>query len=307
MEQEATELHCDYAHFNFIKIYMINHFEESIREYGNIPMYSTETGERAHKTHVKKPYRQTNKVDVTAQILEHERHEQVLAMHELNLRQIALEGFCSAELQEALHLFPPEYKRKVNSSNQHNQHNQYHDILVFPPPHFGSSQICERQIGSKIATTVVHKIHIPNTKFPLAHYLQTYFQKEYHANSLTLEQIAEWKVSEYFLIRVPVNLFQEEDDWSIQILHYPVFKQIYTLAVVEPLSPVNSGQPHEHHGLVRVCKPRLQPSQEDLWVINVECIGGIVHLIPMIPGEEGVGAQWLVNSYIDLETYTSTE
>ena len=41
------------SHFNFIKMHLVSHFCDHIRQFGNIPMYSTEIGELAHKTQVK--------------------------------------------------------------------------------------------------------------------------------------------------------------------------------------------------------------------------------------------------------------
>jgi len=40
-------------HFNFIKIHLLSHFSGHIRQFGNIPMYSTEFGELAHKEQIK--------------------------------------------------------------------------------------------------------------------------------------------------------------------------------------------------------------------------------------------------------------
>jgi len=41
------------SHFNFIKIHLLSHFSYHIRQFGNIPMYSTEFGELAHKEQIK--------------------------------------------------------------------------------------------------------------------------------------------------------------------------------------------------------------------------------------------------------------
>ena len=41
------------SHFNFIKIHLLSHFCDHIRRFGNIPMYSTEFSELAHKTQIK--------------------------------------------------------------------------------------------------------------------------------------------------------------------------------------------------------------------------------------------------------------
>ena len=41
------------SHFNFITMHVLSHFCAHIREFGNIPMYSTEIGELAHQTKIK--------------------------------------------------------------------------------------------------------------------------------------------------------------------------------------------------------------------------------------------------------------
>jgi len=42
------------SHFNFIKIHLLSPFCDHIHQFGNIPMYSTEIGELAHKTQIRK-------------------------------------------------------------------------------------------------------------------------------------------------------------------------------------------------------------------------------------------------------------
>jgi len=52
--QEENDLCLDLvrgeSHFNFIKMYLQSHFCDHIRQFGNIPMFSTGIGELAHKT-----------------------------------------------------------------------------------------------------------------------------------------------------------------------------------------------------------------------------------------------------------------
>jgi len=48
------------SHFNFIKLNLLSHFCDHIRQFGNIPMYSTEIGELAHQTQIKEGWRQSN-------------------------------------------------------------------------------------------------------------------------------------------------------------------------------------------------------------------------------------------------------
>ena len=45
------------SHFNFIKIHLLCHFSDLLRQFGNIPMYSTEFGELAHKEKIQQGWR----------------------------------------------------------------------------------------------------------------------------------------------------------------------------------------------------------------------------------------------------------
>ncbi|KAI5848606.1 hypothetical protein DFP73DRAFT_474133, partial [Morchella snyderi] len=55
--------------FNFPKLHLMSHFTEHIRQYGNIPDYSTESCETAHRDQLKIPYRRSNRVNPAMQIL----------------------------------------------------------------------------------------------------------------------------------------------------------------------------------------------------------------------------------------------
>jgi len=41
------------SHFNFGKMHLLSHFSDHIRQFGNIPMYSTDFAELAHKEQIK--------------------------------------------------------------------------------------------------------------------------------------------------------------------------------------------------------------------------------------------------------------
>ncbi|KAG0640203.1 hypothetical protein HOY80DRAFT_885059 [Tuber brumale] len=51
------------------KIHLLSHFADHIRRFGNIQMYSTESGETSHKIMIKEGYRRSNKNDASYQIL----------------------------------------------------------------------------------------------------------------------------------------------------------------------------------------------------------------------------------------------
>jgi len=48
----CLDLVCGESHFNFIKMHLLSYFYDHICQFGNIPIYSTEIGELAHKTQI---------------------------------------------------------------------------------------------------------------------------------------------------------------------------------------------------------------------------------------------------------------
>ena len=50
-ERRMDLIHSE-SHFNFIKIHLLSHFSDHIRQFGNIPMFSTEFGELTQKEQI---------------------------------------------------------------------------------------------------------------------------------------------------------------------------------------------------------------------------------------------------------------
>ena len=80
------------SHFNFIKMHLLIHFGDHIRQFGNIPMYSTEYGELAHKEQIKDPWRRSNKNDVARQILQGYGRRHGIRMRLLTLESLRRHG-----------------------------------------------------------------------------------------------------------------------------------------------------------------------------------------------------------------------
>ena len=66
---QRLELIHSESNFNFVKIHLIRYFRDHIHIFGNIPMYSTEYGELAHKEQIKDGWLRSNKIDAARQIL----------------------------------------------------------------------------------------------------------------------------------------------------------------------------------------------------------------------------------------------
>ena len=83
------------SHFNFIKIHLLSHFSDHICQFGNIPIYSTEFGELAHKEQIKDRWQRSDKNDAACHI-GHSYHRQ----HSSRVRLFNLESLqpCGADL-----------------------------------------------------------------------------------------------------------------------------------------------------------------------------------------------------------------
>jgi len=66
---QGMELIHSECNFNFVMMHLISHFCDHIYILGNIPMYSTEYAELAHKEQIKDGWQRSNKIDTARQIL----------------------------------------------------------------------------------------------------------------------------------------------------------------------------------------------------------------------------------------------
>jgi len=80
------------SHFNFIKIHLLSHFGDHIRQFGNIPMYSTEFGELARKEQIKEGWRRSNKNDAQRQIVHSYSRQHAIRRRLLNLECLRHRG-----------------------------------------------------------------------------------------------------------------------------------------------------------------------------------------------------------------------
>ena len=80
------------SHFNFIKIHLLGHFSDHIRQFGNIPMYSTEFGELAHREQIKDGWRRSNKNDAVRQIVNCYSLQPAIRMRLLHLESLRRHG-----------------------------------------------------------------------------------------------------------------------------------------------------------------------------------------------------------------------
>ena len=69
IEVEGERIYDSQRGFNYIKFHLPLHYGDHIREYRNIPGFSTDIGELAHVQQLKVGYRKSNKNNMNLQIL----------------------------------------------------------------------------------------------------------------------------------------------------------------------------------------------------------------------------------------------
>jgi len=89
---QSMELIHSESNFNLLKMHLISHFRDHIYMFGNIPMYSTEDGELAHKEQMKDEARRSNKIDAARLILSSYGRQHAIRMRMLNLEFLQRAG-----------------------------------------------------------------------------------------------------------------------------------------------------------------------------------------------------------------------
>ena len=82
----VADIYDEDVDFNFVKIHLLSHFGDHVRRFGNIQIYSTESGETNHKTMIKEGYRRSNKNDASHQILWTYARLDSFKIHEMNIQ-----------------------------------------------------------------------------------------------------------------------------------------------------------------------------------------------------------------------------
>ena len=87
--EEENDQHMELIHsesnFRFVRMHLISYFRDHIYMFGNIPRYSTEYGELAHKEQIKDGWRRSNKIGAAPQILGSYSRQHAIRLRLLNL------------------------------------------------------------------------------------------------------------------------------------------------------------------------------------------------------------------------------
>jgi hypothetical protein len=334
---QRTEEHEEYlrsqSHFNFIKIHLLVHYSSHVREFGNIPMYSTDVGELAHKVQIKEGYRSSNKIDALRQILAYYGR-----IHAFSMRYLTLHALEKPGEQGGL---PEDIERLLQGETRLTHPRQTQEKGAGP----------KRLLKGPLAN-VDSLMHLSrNIDIPVARILEElvrYNRRSLKGDECLSEDIGNLSimpVEQFGQLQIPVLGFQETDvydthharttgkksfrnggsrnDWVwVRVGTTDEFgalrgqlpgkllglfklrnlvakaKTVHRLAIVQILqAQPNGGRIVDAHGLVKVSRRRNTANEIDFWIVDIMTISSRAHLIP-----DGDG-QWLVNSRIDLRTF----
>ena len=90
--ERRMDLFHSQSHFNFIKMHLLSHFSDHIRQFGNIPMNSSEFGELVHKEQIKDGWRRLSKNDAARQIVNSYSRQHAIRIRLLNLESLRPRG-----------------------------------------------------------------------------------------------------------------------------------------------------------------------------------------------------------------------
>ena len=307
------------SHFNFIEMHLIIHFREHIYQFGNIPMYSTEFGDLAHKEQIKDGYRRSNKIDAARQILRSYGRHHAIRMRLLNLESLRRTGADR----------PAEVVEHLEKTRTAPVPPAYHRILKGRRDDIRKVADFSRVSDVSLETICRELIHYSRLSLPLGRRLP---EDVTVLRSLPVELMT--------TLEIPVIVFQETDVYDIhrarctgtrlfrnqassndcvwiqvggeqmygalrghlpakllalfKIRDYTQQDAVYRLAGVQLMNVVNSGRPSDVHSLVT---GYLRDDARELTIVDIGTILGLAHLILK------TDRRWLVNSRIDLRTF----
>ena len=307
------------SHFNFIKMHLLIHFGDHIRQFGNILMYSTEYGDLAYKEQIKVPWRRSNKNDVARQILHsYGRRDgirmRILTMESLRRHRANLDTDLLEHLDTTSAILAPVPSGRLLKGRR----GDVSDVLDF----------C-RVLRISLESVYHELIRYSRHNLPTARRLP---EDPVILRSLPVELLTQ--------LEVPVPAFQETDvydihrarctesldfrnqgsrnDWvwvqagaeemygalrgRLPVKRLALFKirnptcdsTVRRLASVQMLSPANSGRVPDVHDLVTM---QQREDAREFKIVDIWTILGRAHLIPE------ADRRWLVNNRIDLRTF----
>lgn len=310
------------SHFNFVKMHLISHFCDHIRQFGNIPMYSTEIGELAHKTQIKDGWRQSNKNDAARQIVHTYGRQHAIRMRLLNLESLQRRGAdVSGDVLHNLERTPntvavtaPVVRRRILKGRRDDVSNFgdfsrisgvsldiiYRELIRYSRHNLPTAHRLPEDYAMlrSLPVELLTQLEIPVLAFQEADIYETHrarstgalhFRNQGSRNDWVWVQAGTEEMYGALRGRLPAKLVG-----LFKIRDYRFRDTVRRVAGVQMLSPVNSGRLSDVHGLVTV---QMRGDGRGFTLVDVGTVLGLAHLIP-----EG-DRRWLVNSRIDLRTF----
>ena len=317
-ELRIDKIHTE-SHFNFVKLHLLSHFSDHIRQFGNIPMYSTEFGELTHKEQIKDRWRGSNKNHVERQILHSYGRQHAIRMRLLNLNSLRRRGanlgdnvLGSLDKTTSAVSTPAPRARIVKG-----RRDDVSDVLDFCKV-LGMSldQICvewirysrhnlptERRLPEEPAilqllpVELLTQLEITVLAFQESDVYDIHrarctgthrFLNQESRNDWVCVQAGSEEMYGALRVHLPATLVAL---FEIRECSHDTVRRV---AGVQMLSPVDSGRPPDIHSLVTV---QLREDARELTLVDIGTILGLAHLIPERD------RRWLVNSRIHLRTF----
>lgn len=327
-EDEAVEK----AHFNFIKMHLLEHFGSTVRRFGSIPLFSTDISELAHKTQIKESYRRSNKNNPAVQILDNYSRVHAFKMHSLNLKA-AIAKARSTLPEAAIAL---ELEEILGETNMNSPGTTTHIPSTPPKRLMRSPDKTSQSIQDMAVVLGIPELAACILRFAKNNNLTT-LERLLKGDSDPCNLLAE----RFKMLQIPVPVFQDPDSYinhNIRCTSSESFRGAasrndavwvsvgedvktgdlggkipgylrgllklrenvtasHRIAIVEVLWPMNGGIADPCDTLVRVQRKVYKTPGGGLWVTNIRSILGMAHLVPY--GEN----RWLVNNRVDLKTW----
>jgi hypothetical protein len=307
------------SHFNFIKMHLLCHFRDHIYQFGNIPMYSTEFGELAHKEQIKDGWRRSNKNDAARQILHSYGRQHAIRMRLLNLDSLRRRGAqIPADVPHVLDTPSTESRPNTRRRQLKGHRRDVANLLDFCKivdittetmcvelvRYSRQSLAIERRLPEdpaiiqQLPVELMTHLEIPvlafqeNDVYDIHRARSTgtsLFRNQASRNDWVWVQTGGEEMYGALRGRLPGKLIA-----LLKLRDYRDAGRVYRLACIQMLNALNSGRPSEFHDLVTV---QLRPDARKFTIVEIGTILGLAHLIP--EGDQ----RWLVNSRIDLRTF----
>jgi len=193
--------------FDFVKIHLMLHYEESVHRFGHLVKDSTEAQEMNHPKRCMGPYRRSNSYfRYERQILNDYSLIHVLRMWCLHLWQLAKEGHWTPEIQQALQLYRPKDQIVVNKLNRKQVPKPENLPFSFREDE-GNIQVRGLRSPRRKGFFVKNE-SLPMYNFPLVEYIYRYYTYDHNIPTSDRRGIAGMRATQFDLLNVPVANLQ---------------------------------------------------------------------------------------------------